>query len=65
MMNGVVLAYSRDVQAGVISGHDGCRHYFRGAEWQSATVAPRAGINVVFKKTMGGACNVQAESPFP
>ena len=65
MTNGVVLAYSSDVQAGVISDREGRRHYFRGREWRSAAVTPQAGMNVIFKKTMQGACDVQAESALP
>ena len=61
MTNGVVLAYSSDVQAGVISDRDGGRHYFRGRDWQSAPVTPQPGMNVIFKKTIQGASDVQAQ----
>jgi hypothetical protein len=60
MMNGI-LAYSDDVNAGVIKGHDGERYHFPKAEWRSPEIKPQVNMLVIFQKDNKSACNVQIE----
>jgi TM2 domain-containing membrane protein YozV len=47
-MKGQILEYSVQNNSGVISGTDGARYYFSGAEWK-ATATPARGMMVDFE----------------
>ena len=47
-MKGQVLNYSVQTNSGVISGEDGQRYRFSGAEWESSASSPVAGMPVDF-----------------
>jgi hypothetical protein len=59
MMNGVILAYSSDVSAGVIKGEDGRSYYFPKTEWASAENHPVSGLTVTFSRRERNACHVR------
>lgn len=59
MMNGVILAYSSDVSAGVIRGDDGKSYYFPKTEWASAENRPLTGLTVTFSRREHNACQVR------
>ena len=47
-MRGQILEYSVQSNAGAISGSDGCRYYFSGADWKAAN-PPVRGMSVDFE----------------
>jgi TM2 domain-containing membrane protein YozV len=47
-MKGQILEFSVQSNAGAISGADGCRYYFSGADWKSPA-APARGMSVDFE----------------
>jgi TM2 domain-containing membrane protein YozV len=60
-MKGQVLDYSSDTDSGLISGDDGSRYTFRGANWSDA-VQPRRGLRVDFEAASGTAQAVYVDS---
>jgi hypothetical protein len=61
MINGVVMAWSSDVSAGVIRAQNGKRIFFSRKEWMSVTL-PCVGQNVVLNNGPKGALLVYFES---
>ena len=59
--NGVVLAYSNDISAGVIRSSDGRRLFFSKMNWKSDT-PPSAGQLVTFKHAPDAALEVYFQS---
>jgi TM2 domain-containing membrane protein YozV len=47
-MKGQILEYSVQTNSGAISGSDGCRYYFSGADWKGGS-APARGMSVDFE----------------
>lgn len=50
MRNGIVLAYSDDVAAGVIRTKEGTLHSFPRSSWMSLKINPRNGLTVDFEQ---------------
>ena len=56
-MQGRILEFSIQTNTGIISGNDGSRYYFSGAEWKTNGV-PVRGMTVDFEKEENQAKNV-------
>jgi len=61
-MQGIIIAYSSDVAAGVIKSMDGHQYYFNSAQWASSEIKPEGNLVVNFEPEEKYARNVSASS---
>lgn len=65
VLKGRVLDFNVATSGGTISGDDGMRYGFAGAEWKSATSMPTAGTRVEFEVNQGSAIAIYAVAQAP
>ncbi len=63
-MNGQVLDYSAQTNSGLITGDDGNRYNFAGAEWKDQAI-PNRGMRVDFEAQGGDAVAIYRATPAP
>ena len=61
-MKGTILDFSIPESAGVVSGDDGNRYRFAGADWKATGAMPRAGARVDFVAADGVASEVYLDT---
>jgi hypothetical protein len=59
MIRGIIVAYSNDVNAGVIKAGDGKKYYFTKSEWSSSAVNPARNLAVAFIPALSKALKVK------